>query len=178
MKRFIALAAVLGSLTLSAAEKELEVLKSTAKELDNLVSQKNVAYKEVVRPNFPTTKYKVPPVSLNQVAPAVSNRLKLNQSQVIELLTDDQTKLSDLVMARLLQESGGKAWNQLLSEKNSDELLLLVEERQLTTRVKSMLDELYTEVSFAVLDAMDRSTASGAAPGGTKGQDKHSDKKK
>jgi hypothetical protein len=176
--KFATLIATAGLLVFStvADDKELQVIKSTAKELDTLVSQTNVAYKEVIRPGFATTKHKIPPVPLSQVAPAVSERLKIDEKQIVELLTEDKTKLSELVIARLIQESGGQPYQELLARKDSEALYRLVQERQLTTRVKTMLDEIFTEVSFISLDGLSPGNAIGAPPAGNKGQEREKKK--
>jgi hypothetical protein len=48
----------------------------------------------------------------------------------------------------------------------------MVDERKLAPKIKPVLDELYTELSFALLDQMERGQATGSSPGAEKGSAK------
>lgn len=158
----VAVAAMVGTFQVPAAEESAAVLKSTAFQLDDLVSQKKVAYKEIIRPGYGSQRVAVPPISLDKIAPKIATRLRLPEKEVLNLLKDDRQKLSGVVLARALEPSVGKKWQDLLAQHDEDQLLRLAEERQLTASVKNTMDELYTEVSFAALDAMQASKGSAA----------------
>lgn len=169
MKVALLVLTTLFSASVLATEQTVAVLKATAQELDTLVSQNRIVYREAVKPGFKPDRKAVPPVSLKKIAPVVAAKLNLPQNQVVSLLKNDREKLSDVVLARAIEQSNGKPWKELLAQHDPDELLRQVEERQLTAKVKSTMDELYAEVSFAALDSMGSSTAKGASPGASVG---------
>jgi hypothetical protein len=173
MKVAILVAAILFGVSAAATEQTVAVLKATAQELDNLVSQNRTVYREDVKPGFKPKRKAVPPVNLKKIVPVVATRLNLTKDQVLTLLKNDREKLSDVVLARTIEASSGKSWQELLAQHDRDELFRLTEERQLTTTVKNTLDELYAEISFAALDTLGDS-ARGGAPRPATGQDKGS----
>ena len=153
------------------SEQEESVLKSTADSLDSLVSQKKPVFREIHKPGFEPNRKRVEPVELKLIAPVVAANLRVNQEQVTALLKDDQKKLSDIVLARALEESSGKTWRELLKKYRSEELMSLATERQITPKVKRSMEGLYTELSFIAFDSMEKSDQ-GTAPAGTKGTSK------
>jgi hypothetical protein len=159
-------------------DHQTAVLQSTAAELDHLVSQNKSVEVEIVKPGFKPVRKSAEPVSLQRIAPVVAKRLKMNERQVADLLTGDQEKLSDLVFARLLEQTSGKSWKHLLTQHESADLIRMAKEQRITAKAKKVLDELYTELSFVALDAMEKDQAKGSAPGksGENGSDSTSRK--
>ena len=147
-----------------AGDKEMAELKTTARQLDRLVSQTNVVFKETTKPGFEPVKARVPPIPLERIARSAAPHLKLSESEIARLLAGDQTKLSELALARVIEEAGGEPWRNLLKEKNAERLYRLIEERMLLEKVTSILDELYIEMSFAALDQLEGESAIGIPP--------------
>ena len=89
-----------------------------------------------------------------------------------DLLRNDSEKLSELVMACELAKTTGQTWEELARNHGRDELIRMVEERGLAPKIKPVLDELYTELSFALLDQMESAKAAGKPSGSEKGSAK------
>ena len=147
-------------------------LLRTAEELDRLSSQKEVSHERIQRPGFPPQQIKTDPLDLKRISPLVASRLKVSESAVRDLLRNDREKLSELVMACELAKTTGQTWENLARNHGRDELIRMVEERELAPKIKPVLDELYTELSFALLDQMESAQGTGNPPGGEKGSAK------
>ena len=160
-------------LILESADGPAEgTLQRTAEELDNLVSQKHVQYERTQRPGFPPQQIKTDPLDLKRISPLVASRLKVSENAVRDLLQNDREKLSELVMACELAKTTGQTWEELARNHGRDELIQMVEERKLAPKIKPVLDELYTELSFALLDQMESAKAAGKPSGSEKGSAK------
>ena len=147
-------------------------LQRTAEELDKLASQKEVSYKRIQRPGFPPQQIKTDPLDLKRISPLVASRLKVSESAVSNLLRNDREKLSELVMACELAKTTGQTWEKLARDHGRDELIRMVEKQELGPKIRPVLDELYTELSFALLDQMENAQATGNSPGAEKGSAK------
>jgi hypothetical protein len=160
-------------LLLESAETTAEgALQRTADELDSLASQKEGSHERIQRPGFPPQQIKTDPLDLKRITPLVAARLKVSENAVRDLLQNDREKLSELVMACELAKTTGQTWEELANNHSPAELIRMVEERKLAPKVKPVLDELYTELSFALLDQMENAKATGKPPGGEKGSAK------
>jgi len=160
-------------LILESADTTAEgVLLRTADELDSLASQKEVSHERIQRPGFPPQQIKTDPLDLKRISPLVASRLKVSENAVRDLLQNDREKLSELVMACELAKTTGQTWEELARNHGRDELIRMVEQRGLAPKIKPVLDELYTELSFALLDQMESAKAAGKPAGGEKGSAK------
>ena len=160
-------------LILESADTTAEgTLQRTAEELDSLASQKQVSHERIQRPGFPPQQIKTEPLDLKRISPLVASRLKVSENAVRDLLQNDREKLSELVMACELAKTTGQTWEELVRNHGRDELIRMVEERGLAPKIKPVLDELYTELSFALLDQMESAKAAGKPSGGEKGSAK------
>jgi hypothetical protein len=155
-----------------AAETGTNNLQTTAKALDNLVAQKKVVYREIVKPGFKPVRQAVPPLDLKKISPVIASKLKVDAAEVQRLLSNDREKLSELVMARGLEAPTGKSWRELLATYEQHELVGMVEKHQVRAQVETKMDDLYTELSFAALDSM------GSPPAGSDGKSDSGVKKK
>lgn len=153
----------------SADTPAVGALQRTAEELDKLTTQTEVPYKEIQRPGFPPQRIKTDPLDLKRISPSVASRLNVSENVVRNLLRDDREKLSELVMACELAKTTGHTWEELARKYGRDELIRMAEERKLAPKIKPVMDELYNELSFALLDQMESAKATGNAPGGEKG---------
>jgi hypothetical protein len=148
-------------------------LNSSADQLDKMVRQDKMLRKVTREPNGTKSRELIPPLNVERIAAAAAPKLKLEKAQLAATLRDGQKTLSEVVMARALEESIAKSWKDLLASNDRAQLIAMVEEKKLTEKVRQTLDELYTEVSFVALDRLQNDgTAVGKAPGGEKGKGK------
>jgi hypothetical protein len=160
------------TIPLRGVEEEAQDVRSTAEQLDNLISQQKVLYKKVGQPGFKPKRVAVPPVDIKRVVPMVAPRLKMSEEAVAEVLRKEPAKLSDLVIARWIEVASDKTWKELLSSYNRQELIALAEEHQVIKKVARTINAVYADVSLAAFDTADENTASGRAPAGASGAGK------
>jgi hypothetical protein len=180
MKMANVIAAVLcGVSLLQGAESGTASLRSTAEQLDDLVSEQKQLYTKVGEPGFKPKRETIPPISLERMAAVVASKLELPEKEVIRTLEPDREKLSELVMARLLEAATGKRWKELFAENEMTGLIRLAEQNKQQEKIQAKLDEVYSEMSLLAMDRiMERGTAKGRAPGGTRGSGKESKNRK
>ncbi len=121
--------------------------------LDELVDQQPSRSDAVFR-NGRQSKADVPPVPLSLLTPVASEILKIKESKLRTLLEKDHEKLSRIVYARLLADRNKTDWvDALKSLEKEAELNALQLAGIPLADIHEKLDHLYTELSFAALDA-------------------------
>jgi hypothetical protein len=172
MRITILFATVLTAAQVLGAEIVTHELISTADQLDQMVAQEPVLKKTSKLPKSETTTEALPPLNVERIAPLAAKKLNIDQAELAKLL-NNRENLSKIAMSKILEESTGKSWKELLKSKTRGELLRMVDEQKLAGKLKKTLDDLYTDVSFVAMDRLEKeSTAVGGAPGSVKGKGK------
>ena len=150
------LVAICSAVLLYGTEPNVIETWRLANSLDELVRQRSPA-QVVESPG--RWKRGATPVPLKRVVPLAADMLKIERAELAELLREDREKLSEIVYARVLGEKQQKPWRSLLIN-GQDLFAELQKENVPLAAVHSILENLYTELSFASLD--------GPAPGNRK----------
>jgi hypothetical protein len=116
------------------------------------------------------------PVNIAAVTPVVARKLQIEGSQANDLLQKDPTKLSELVMSKMLSDKTGKPWTEIIQGATEDSLIQQLQTKRIPLeKIQADLNNIYADVSFAIMDFENRYV--GAAPGSEKGKDSNKDKK-
>lgn len=150
---------------------EIKELNSTADQLDELVSQNKVLTRTTTRPGHKTKREILPPLSVAIVAQVAGEKLNLSTAELTPLLKNDRERLSEVVLAKALESPEGPSWKELLKKNSRTDLFRLAEERQVTSKVKTLLDDLYADISLTAMDHWS-GDAVGRAPAAVSGKGK------
>jgi hypothetical protein len=171
MKIFSLIATLACAVAAFAAEEQvtLQDVRTTAASLDTLLSQNKEKVAVFVQGKW--HEGSKDPINIASVTPVVARKLQLENSEVSQLLQNDPTKLSQLVMAKLLSEKTGKPWNDIIQGATEESLLQKLQAEQIPLeKVQSALNNIFADVSFAVMDYENRAQAIGTAAGSEKGK--------
>ncbi len=136
----------------SANEPSLKETSQLAASLDELVDQKPVG-DQVVR-NGKRMKVKVAPVQLKLLTPVASKMLEVDESKLSGMLQENRELLSRIVYARLLAKKTARTWDDVLRTESGRDMLADLQDAHVPlTEIYELLDNLYTELSFAALDS-------------------------
>jgi len=172
----LVLGVLLSGATLMAEDQvTVKDVQTTAASLDSLLSQEK--QKVAVFAQGAWVRGAKDPINIAAVTPVVGRKLQLEGSEVNAILQKDPTKLSELVMAKLLSDKTGKPWRDLFEGATEQSLIQQLQAEQVPLeKVESTLNHVFADVSFAVMDYESRNEAIGAPAGSEKG--KNSSKKK
>jgi len=143
-------------------------VQTTASSLDALLAQHKE--KVAVFAQGKWHKGSKDPINIAAVTPVVSRKLQIDGSLVNDMLQKDPSKLSELVMAKLLSEKTGEPWDQIMKDATEQTLIQKLQTAQIPLeKIESTLNNIYSDISFAIMDYETHNEAVGRPASGEKG---------
>ena len=142
-----------GLLAESPAPASLEETVRLAQSLDELVDQQPSAADQLIREGKRAKRSPLV-VPLRTITPAAAGVLKMKERELRDVLKQKHEKLSRVVYARLLAAKSNVPWLEVLRERKDQDLFTLARQEGVPLQeIHDLLDNLYTELAFAALDA-------------------------
>ena len=137
-------------LATGSEQDKLKALQTTARSLDELVSQEQSEI--VVFSQGRSFTQKGPSFDLKRATPILSRMLKIERPLLHQTLQRGSPTLSKIAYARVLQEKTGQPWQQW-AKKSEKQLLREMQRQSIPIEaVHSVLKNVYTEMAFLSLD--------------------------